>query len=141
MGNWCKFLLPLFLLFHFLLFFLFLFFLSESAHDNSAVHCTRHWDTKTSQGSHPRVRTCGLAGGEPRRKAINFFFFFFRAAPVAYESSWAMGHIGAAAASLHHSHGNARSELNLQLMPKLVATPDPSPTKRGQGLNPHPHGY
>ena len=76
MGNGCKFLLPLFLLFHFLLFFLFLFFLSESAHDNSAVHCTRHWDTKTSQGSHPRVRTCGLAGGEPRRKAINFFFSF-----------------------------------------------------------------
>ena len=37
-----------------------------------------------------------------------FFFFLFRAAPVAYGSSWARGQIRAAAASLCHSHGNPR---------------------------------
>ena len=38
-----------------------------------------------------------------------FLFFFLRAAPMAYESSQARGWIGAAAASLCHSHSNARS--------------------------------
>ena len=33
-------------------------------------------------------------------------FFLFRAAPVAYGSSWARGWIRAAAAGLHHNHGN-----------------------------------
>ena len=44
-----------------------------------------------------------------------FFFFFclFRAAPVAYGSSQARGQIGAAAASLHHSHSNEGSEPHL----------------------------
>ena len=36
-----------------------------------------------------------------------FFFFLFRAAPAAYGSSPARGHIGAVAASLSHSRGNA----------------------------------
>ena len=35
-----------------------------------------------------------------------FFFFVFRAAPVAYGRSQAWGLIGAVAASLHHSHSN-----------------------------------
>jgi len=50
-----------------------------------------------------------------------FFFFFFlnfifclfvfsRAALVAYGGSQVRGLIGAVAASLHHSHNNARSE-------------------------------
>ena len=41
----------------------------------------------------------------------NSFFFssLFRATPVVYGSSQARGWIGAAAASLHHSHSNARS--------------------------------
>ena len=39
-----------------------------------------------------------------------FFFFFFRAAPMAYGNSQARGVIGAAAASLLHSHSNARSK-------------------------------
>ena len=42
------------------------------------------------------------------------FFFLFTAASVAYRSSQARGHIGTAATSLRHSHGNARSELHLR---------------------------
>ena len=42
-----------------------------------------------------------------------FFFFLFRAKPVAYGGSQSRGQIGATAASLHHSHSHARSELYL----------------------------
>ena len=45
------------------------------------------------------------------------FLLFFRAAFVAYESSQARGRIRAAAARLHFSHRNARSE------PRLGPTP------------------
>ena len=38
-------------------------------------------------------------------KGLTPLFFFFRAAPAAYGSSQAIGQIGAAAASLHHSLG------------------------------------
>ena len=38
----------------------------------------------------------------------------FRAAPVAYGSSWARGQIRAAAAGLHYSHSNTRSKPHLQ---------------------------
>ena len=38
-----------------------------------------------------------------------FFFFLFRATPAAYGNSQARGQIGAAAAGLHHSHGNMGS--------------------------------
>ena len=54
-----------------------------------------------------------------------FFFCFFRAAPVAYGGSQDSGRIEAVAASLHHSHSNAGSELCLQPMPQLMAMPDP----------------
>ena len=51
--------------------------------------------------------------------ALLFFFFFFfslfKAVPVAYGSSQARGRIGAAGASLCHSHSNTRSELHLRL--------------------------
>ena len=53
------------------------------------------------------------------------FFFLFRAAPVAYGSSWARGWIRAVAASLHHSYNNARSKRHLQPAPQLEVTPDP----------------
>ena len=46
-------------------------------------------------------------------------FCLFRATPVIYSSSWARDQIRTAAASLHHSHSNARSELHLQPMPHL----------------------
>ena len=39
----------------------------------------------------------------------SFFFFLFRAAPVAYGSCQARGWKGTAAAGLHHSHSSARS--------------------------------
>ena len=57
-----------------------------------------------------------------------FLFFFlclFRAVLAAYGNSQARGRIGAAAAGLHHSHGNARSKLDLRLIPQLTATPKP----------------
>ena len=80
-----------------------------------------------------------------KKKAHNnhyfLFFFFFRAASVVYGSSQARGQIGTAAASLHHSHSNRGSELHLQPTSQLMAMPEPRPTERGQGSNPHPHGY
>ena len=54
-----------------------------------------------------------------------FFFFLFRATPVAYGGSQARGPIEAVAASLRHSHSNARSEPHLLPTPQLVAAPDP----------------
>ena len=42
-----------------------------------------------------------------------FFFFFFRAVPLAYGDSQGRGIVRATAASLHQSHSNARSEPHL----------------------------
>ena len=44
---------------------------------------------------------------------------------MAHGGSQARGPIGAVAASLRHSHGNARSELRLQPTLQLTAMPDP----------------
>ena len=57
-----------------------------------------------------------------------------------YGGSPARGLTGAPAASLHHSHSNARSELHLWPTPQFTATPDPSPTEQAQGWNLQPHG-
>ena len=54
-----------------------------------------------------------------------FLFLFFRAAPVAHGGSQARGQIEATAASLHHSHSNAGSELCLRTTPQLMAMLDP----------------
>ena len=54
-----------------------------------------------------------------------FVFAFSRAAPGAYGGSQARGRIGAIATSLHQGHGNSESELRLQPIPQLTATPDP----------------
>ena len=54
-----------------------------------------------------------------------FFFLLFRAALTPYGGSQARGRIGAAAASLPHSHSNAGSEPRLQPTPQLMAMPDP----------------
>ena len=51
-------------------------------------------------------------------------FVLFRAAPAAYVGSQAGDLIGATAAGLHHSHGNAEPEPCLQPTPQLTATPD-----------------
>ena len=62
---------------------------------------------------------------------ILFCLFFlglvllFRAESVVYGGSQARGCIRAAAASLHHSHSNTRSEFRLQPILQLTATPDP----------------
>ena len=69
-----------------------------------------------------------------------FSALLFRTAPEAYGSSQARGLIGAATASLHHSHSNAGSEPHLQPTPQRMAMPDPQPTEGGQESNPHPHG-
>ena len=42
-----------------------------------------------------------------------------------YGSFKTRGRIGAAAASLHHSHSSRGSELHLQSTPQLIAMPDP----------------
>ena len=44
-------------------------------------------------------------------------FFLLMAVPVAYGSSQARDQIRAAAAGLHHSHGNTRHELHMQPTP------------------------
>ena len=49
----------------------------------------------------------------------------FRATPTAYGRSQARGRIGAAAAGLHHSHSNTRSQPRLRPTPQFMATPDP----------------
>ena len=54
-----------------------------------------------------------------------FFFCFFQGCTAAYGGSQAGGPIGATAASLHHSHSDARFEPHLQPTPQLRATPDP----------------
>ena len=54
----------------------------------------------------------------------SFLFFFFKAAPVAYGSSQARAQIGAAAASLCHSHSNVGSEPHLQPTLQLSAMLD-----------------
>ena len=53
-----------------------------------------------------------------------FFFFLFRAALTTYGGSQARL-IGAVAAGLQQSHGNARSKPHLQPTPQFTATPDP----------------
>ena len=56
---------------------------------------------------------------------VLFFLYclFFRATSMAYGGSQSRGLIGAA--SLPHSHSNARSEPYLQPTPQLMAIPDP----------------
>ena len=54
-----------------------------------------------------------------------YLCFLFKAAPVSYGSFQARGPIRAAAADLHHSHSNARSEPYLQSTLQLTETPDP----------------
>ena len=62
------------------------------------------------------------------------------APPVAFGSSWARGHIGAAAAA--YDTGMATLDpscICLDPTPQFAVMPDTKPTERGQGSNPHPH--
>ena len=54
-----------------------------------------------------------------------FFFWLFRATPMANDSSQARGQIRAVAADLCHSHRNTGSEPCLQPALQLTATLDP----------------
>ena len=49
---------------------------------------------------------------------VCLFVLLFRAAPMAYESSWARGQIQATATGLHHSHSKARSKSCLRPTPQ-----------------------
>ena len=111
-------------------------------HTNSLLLFVKSWnefkicfsccgDVMSCQGTWYRMAGTALAcGGHIERYYIYkhfiiffyFYFFgllsfFFRAIPVAYGGSQAKGQIGATAASLHHSHSNARSK------PRLWPTP------------------
>ena len=61
-----------------------------------------------------------------------FIFWLFRAAPMAYGSSQAMGWVGAAAAGLCHSHSNSRSKPHLRPTLQLTATFNPPRETRDQ---------
>ena len=54
-----------------------------------------------------------------------YLFCFFRAAPAAYGGFQTRGQVGAAAASLRHSHSTAGPVLPLRPTPQLMATLDP----------------
>ena len=56
---------------------------------------------------------------------LTLLFLLFRATPAAYGGSQARGQIGAAVASLYHSHSIVGSELHLPPTPQLMAMPDP----------------
>ena len=68
-----------------------------------------------------------------------FFFLisFFRTAPMAYGSSQARGRIGAAAASLHHSHSDTGSKPHLWPTSQLMVTLILNPLSEAR----FPHGY
>ena len=75
---------------------------------------------KVSLGRNPRLMEGQEIGGDsPPRWFLFVLFWPFRAAHKAYGGTQARGRIGAVAASLHHSHSNARSELCLQPAPQL----------------------
>ena len=71
-------------------------------------------------GLQPTAETLGCHPKKTLRDLIFpfFFFFLFMVTPAANGSSQAKGQIGATAASIHHSCGNAGSELRL-----IYATP------------------
>ena len=54
-------------------------------------------------------------------KSIIYLFWLFRTTGAPYGNSQVRGLIGAAAASLHHSHRNVGSEPHLHLTPQLRA--------------------
>ena len=64
------------------------------------------------------------------------FQHFFRAIPAAYGISQARGQIGAAAASLHHSHSHAGSEPCLWPTPQLMAMSNPLTHWARPGIEP-----
>ena len=70
-----------------------------------------------------------------------YFIFLFTTTAVVYGSSQTRGQIGAATASLCHSHSNTGSKLHLLPTLQLEAMSDAWPTEWGQGLNLYPHRH
>ena len=68
-----------------------------------------------------------------------FFFCFFGPHPW-YREGPRLGVELELLPGLRHSHSSTGSEPCLQMSLPLTATPDPSPTERGQRRNPQPHG-
>ena len=67
----------------------------------------------------------GIQGGFTGFCFVLFCFCLFRATPMAYGGSQARGQIRVVAASLHHSHSNAGSQLSLRSTPQFTAKLDP----------------
>jgi len=66
---------------------------------------------------------------------LQWFYFTFcliRATPSAYGGSQARGWIGAAAASLYHSHSNTRFEPRLWPTPQLMPLPNVNPLSKAR---------
>ena len=97
---------------------------------------TKHQENRPGSTAHTQARTrlCPLPprgsyllGSAPSPlsaqalPAVSFSFLLFRAAPVAYGASQARRRIRVTAASRHHSHSNAGSELHLRPTPQLMA--------------------
>ena len=59
--------------------------------------------------------------------------FVLNGRTAAYRSYQARGRTRVAAAGLHHSHGNTRSEPHLRSAPQLVATPDLDQVSEARG--------
>ena len=79
-------------------------------------------------------RDAGAEWSPISQSSRTIIFFPFRATSVAYGNSQASGPMGAAGASLchSHSHGHTRSEPRLQAALQLEATLDPEPLSKGR---------
>ena len=89
-------------------------------------------DSITQGNLHIQCNLCRWNSSQTRTKTI--YFFFFRAAPMAYGSSWARGWVSPSAAGLHYSHSNARFEPYLRHTLQLAAMSNPSLTHWSRGL-------
>ena len=66
------------------------------------------------------LHVLAIVNSVARNIGVHVFFCLFRATPTTHGGSQARrGQTGATAASLCHSHSNARSELDLQTAPQL----------------------
>ena len=84
----------------------------------SLVACSLRYFKNTHQVSGTKVNFQIIKIYDIKQKKKNFFFCF------APQGIW-MFSIGAMAASFHHSHSKAISELRLWPIPQFMAMPDP----------------
>ena len=102
------------------------------------------WPTEWGRASNPILTDTSWILFYCATMGTPFFFFFSR---FLWLHLWYMEvprpgvKSGATAASFCHDHSNVGSKPHLWSTLKLRATPDPQPTKEGQRLNLHPHGY